>query len=172
MQKIDSNRRVSSMSFAGWLFADVLIVLFVVFIGSEVRHSRAEIDASSPGETQQFDKLGVLETVPVEFTLNGVDQQGINSRSSKAAQELKLLIENDPLFQKLSNTNRYSPVTLVFSHFKNPDINFGTITSQRACELRTSLSKSIFDDATACRTFVDGKFNYGQVRFEIFLVAK
>lgn len=170
MQKIEKNRRVNAMSFAGWLFADVLIVLFVVFMGSEVRHSRVEAATPSPSASSEINKVGVLEKKAKVFTLSGVDQRGIRAKNSDASAALKTLIEQDKTYQNLSN--RYSPVVLVFSHYKNPDTSLASKTSEAACELSTSLKNSIFDEESICRTFIDGKLEYGQVRFEVFLVAK
>ena len=172
MQKIDSNRRVSSMSFAGWLFADVLIVLFVVFMGSEVRHSRAEAATTSSSASSEINKVGVLEKEVQEFVLNGVDQRGVVAADGDALTALKSLIEQDATYQDLSETRRYSPVVLVFSHYKSPDATLGDLTSVAACNLRSSLTGTIFDEESICRTFIDGKLKYGQVRFEFFLVAK
>jgi hypothetical protein len=172
MTKLDSTRSIRAMGFAGWLFADVLIVLFVVFMGSEVRHSRVEAATPSPSASSQINKVGVLEKEAQKFVLNGVDQEGIRANDPKALNNLKSLIEDDKTYQNLSNTNRYSPVVLVFSHFKNPDTSLASETSKAACKLSASLKGSIFDDISICRTFIDGELDYGQVRFEVFLVAK
>lgn len=172
MTKFETSRRISAIGFAGWLFADVLIVLFVVFMGSEVRHSRVEAATPSSSSSSEIDKVGVLEKKAEIFTLNGVDQRGIRANDANASIALKSLIEQDATYQNLSSTNRYSPVVLVFSHYKNPDTTLANLTSVEACKLSISLNGSIFDNETICRTFIDGKLEYGQVRFEVFLVAK
>ena len=172
MTKFGPSRRISAIGFAGWLFADVLIVLFVVFMGSEVRHSRVEAATPSPSASPEIDKVGVLEKQPQEFVLNGVDQRGVVAGDEQSLASFKSLIENDATYQDLSKSQRYSPVVLIFSHYKNPDATLGDLTSSAACDLRSSLTGTIFDDESICRTFIDGKLDYGQVRFEIFLVAK
>ena len=172
MQKIEKNRRVNAMSFAGWLFADVLIVLFVIFMGSEVRHSRVEAATPTPSASSEINKVGVLEKDYQEFVLNGVDQRGVVAGDADALNALKSLIEQDSKYQDLSATRRYSPVVLVFSHYKRPDATLGSSTSMAACELKSSLIGTIFDEDSVCRTFIDGELQYGQVRFEVFLVAK
>lgn len=172
MTKFETSRRISAIGFAGWLFADVLIVLFVVFMGSEVRHSRVEAATPSSSAPSEVNKVGVLEKKTVEFLLNGVDQRGLLVGQELAFSALKALIEDNEDYRTLSNKQRYSPVVLVFSHYSSPDTSLGTVTSQKACELKTSIEDSIFDEETVCRTFFDGKLEYGQVRFEVFLVAK
>ena len=170
MTKFGPTRRISAIGFAGWLFADVLIVLFVVFMGSEVRHSRVEAATPSPSASPEVNKVGVLEEQAQTFVLNGVDQRGVVAGDADAVAALKSLIEQDSKYQSLSG--RYSPVVLVFSHYRNPDTNLGSSTSVAACDLKASLNGTIFDEKSICRTFIDGKLEYGQVRFEIFLVAK
>jgi hypothetical protein len=170
MTKFGPSRRISAIGFAGWLFADVLIVLFVVFMGSEVRHSRVEAATPSQSASPEVNKVGVLEEQAQTFVLNGVDQRGVVAGDADAVAALKSLIEQDSTYQSLSG--RYSPVVLVFSHYRNPDTNLGSSTSVAACDLKASLNETIFDEKSICRTFIDGKLEYGQVRFEIFLVAK
>lgn len=172
MTKFGPARRISAIGFAGWLFADVLIVLFVVFMGSEVRHSRVEAATPSPSALPEIDKVGVLEKQPQKFVLNGVDQRGVVAGDDTALASLKLLIEKDAIYKGLSKSKRYSPVVLVFSHYEKPDATLGDLTSKATCDLRSTLTGTIFDEASICRTFIDGNLVYGQVRFEIFLVAK
>ena len=169
MQKIDSNRRVSSMSFAGWLFADVLIVLFVVFIGSEVRHSRVQADTASPNSSSEVVKVGVLEPKPIEILINDVDQRGVRSGNSASIEELRNLLAQNPKLIKLSK--RYSPITLVFSHYNGQDTSLGTKTSVEVCKGVIALNSSIHDGNTRCETYFDGSLAYGQVKLKIFLVA-
>ena len=172
MQKIEKNRRVNAISFAGWLFADVLIVLFVIFMGSEVRHSRVEAATPSPSASSEVIKIGVLEQDPTEILIEGVDQRGVRSGNSGALKELTGLLEENPELKKLSDPPRYSPITLVFSHYKGQDTSLGTETSVEVCKGVLALSKSIHDKNTRCETYFDGSLDYGQVKLKIFLVAK
>jgi len=174
MQKNDSRRRVSSMSFAGWLFADVLIVLFVVFMGSEVRHSRVDAATPSPSASSQINKVGVLEPDPREIFIDGVDQRGLRSGKQKSVDGLIELMRENATVQELSDTTdrRYSPITLVFSHYKGQDTSLGTKTSEVVCKEIISLTNSFFDENTRCETYFDGGLEYGQVKLKVFLVAE
>jgi hypothetical protein len=174
MTKLNSTRRISAIGFAGWLFADVLIVLFVVFMGSEVRHSRVEAATPSPSASSEINKVGVLEPDPKEILIDGVDQRGLRSGKQQSVDGLTRLISENSKVQELSDpeSRRYSPITLVFSHYKRPDTSLGTKTSEVVCAEILSLTNSFFDANTRCETYFDGGLEYGQVKLKVFLVAK
>lgn len=176
MTKFGSSRRISAIGFAGWLFADVLIVLFVVFMGSEVRHSRVEAATPSPSASPEVDKVGVLEADPKEILIEGVDQRGLRSGSQGALDALRILLSENPRISELSDPNpdsrRYSPITLVFSHYKGQDTSLGTKTSEETCREILALTNSFFDENTRCETYFDGGLEYGQIMLKVFVVAK
>lgn len=172
MTKFGPTRRISAIGFAGWLFADVLIVLFVVFMGSEVRHSRVEAATPSPSASPEIDKVGVLEADPKEILIEGVDQRGLRSGSQDALDALRILLSENPGIGELSDSQRYSPITLVFSHYKGQDTSLGTKTSEETCREILALTNSFFDENTRCETYFDGGLEYGQVMLKVFLVAK
>lgn len=177
MTKFETSRRISAIGFAGWLFADVLIVLFVVFMGSEVRHSRVEAATPSSSSSPEIDKVGVLEADPREILIEGVDQIGLRSGKQESLDGLNLLLTENSELRELSdpdpNFRRYSPITLVFSNNnKGQDNSLGTKTSEVACEAILELNNSFFDKNTRCETYFDGGLQYGEITLKVFLVAK
>ena len=174
--------RKTSSQMAGWLFADLLLALVIVFIGSEVRHHRTDILAPnqtqqatpSPSATRKLD--GKLDPEFKDIPKNSEKAIAVNEdliikgSQEELAQMWNRVLAN-PTVRQLDQDARYAAVVEVFSWDSTPNLSKGMNSSKKICEW-FKLQQGIFDNDTICVPYFKKTSSGNQIELRLFLVAK
>ena len=144
---------------AGWLFADLLLVLFVVGLGSQVPvipdPEPEEVAAEPVGPPVMRQQAKVIEV--------SVDADALLAGDPAAQQAVAAQIRA----QTAGMVDSQAVLVLVFGYSPDPDRGVA-ISESVAAVVRTLPSP--FSPTTQTREFWDGDPNEGTVRLEIFLL--
>ena len=165
-------RDVGVAGMAGWLFADVLLALLIVFLGSEVRHRHVVAQPQvTPNPVKSRVKAGVLDPRWVDVIVSGLNQTAINSHSKGELNVLAAKLRRNRTWAALDRNSRFAPVVEVFSSARNTSIDAAVATSKIVSRYLKSRG-GIIDTETVAATYFDGSLDPGQIRIRLFLVAK
>jgi len=174
MERASARRRTvqnTAVLMAGWLFADLMLVLFVVGVGSQPTAYPAPLQTSatpSPTATPTPTRPPTLSKEPVTLRLK-VDFGGLmGSRDARkrAAADLKKKVTAELKRRKLT-ANRAGMV-LIFSSHQDSDV--GVARSGRVADELPKVSGGFFGDA-AMRPFWRGERGQSfNVELEIYLI--
>ena len=162
---------------AGWLFADLLLALVIVFIGSEVRHHRTDIalpnqsKTATPSPSATRKEVGRLENKPRDSSPIQANVLAIANGSASEFASFKSLFSKEPLLAKLDRDARYASVVEVFSWTPASDLGPGNSSSERICgwlKKRGGLTNA----RTVCQAYIKTSLKKDKVFVRLFLVAK
>ncbi|NYI80634.1 hypothetical protein [Nocardioides panzhihuensis] len=162
MAGIDSNRRgrlFSVESIAGWVFADLLLVLFIVGLGSAVAYTPPE-----PPKKEPKTIVGMkTDPTPIGVRVDGGRLAGGGKLDATTKKSVCQAVKK-----------RLGPVAgqraaLVLVFGGGPDVSSGqnvarAITPQLGCA-----SSEVFQGKVPTRAFWDGSLPLGEARLEVFL---
>jgi hypothetical protein len=162
--------RRSPAFMTGWLFADMLLALLVVFIGSEVRHVHISKSIAEP-TNREVVKEGVLDKEFIDITINGIDRSGVVNKDAEAIDQLFEILNSDNTYLSLVNNDRYVALVEVFTWAPAGDVGYASLTSKALCEVIGTNGPPI-DFDTSCQEFHDLSAKTGDIKLRMFLVAK
>lgn len=154
-------------SLAGWIFADMLLVLFLVGLGMGVSRDITKPEPEpEPTPTQQI--VG-METDPVKKTIS-IDASGLLSGSAKAEEDTCKKIRK--AFANEIDAGAEAALILSFAGSQEP--SRGKMISKKVGDQLTCASKTLFttEKERVFRPYWDGKIGEGKVQIEVFLFQK
>ncbi len=156
-----ARRRMGADSMAGWLFADLLLVLFVVGLGSQItltpqpEPEPAPVVAEPAGPPVMRQEAQVVEVSVNPAALLAGDQAEIDRLAAEITAKTAGMQDSQAV------------LVLVFGYSPVPDR--GVAISEAVAGVITTLPAP-FSPQTQTRAFWDGEPTEGTVRLEIFLL--
>ena len=134
---------------AGWLFADLMLVLFVVGLGSQPTAYPAPLPtvaAPSPTPTPTPTKPPALakDSVIIQVSVDFGDLLGTGSERERAIAELREQVVTELDNRNLSNDR--AGMVLVWTY--HDDVDYSQRVSQAVAEQLSSFNRTFFDDST------------------------
>ena len=152
----------STESLAGWVFADMLLVLFLIGLGSAITFDPPEPEPEPEPEQivgMRTDPVSISLRVPADALVSGEDAAQRAARTAVARAS-----------KRHDRRGNEAALVLIFGGGES------AAPGQRVAEaLRpqlTAASRDLFPRRTPSRFFWDGSLEYGEVRLEVFLFAK
>lgn len=150
----------STETIAGWVFADMLLVLFMVGLGSVI-----PVDPPEPEpEPEPVVEIVGMETQPIKFTID-IDANALRSGDKEAQAEARDKIKAST--RDLSNRGDRAAFVIIFGGAD--EVSKG---QQVAMALAPELNRArprVFPSGTATRFFWESGLSYGTVRVEVFV---
>jgi hypothetical protein len=147
-------------SLAGWIFADMLLVLFLVGVGTAIPHA-------PPPPPPKIEKpkptIVGMKTVPVKRTIT-IDADGI-TRRDKTAQSRACKALKEAFRPQIVAGDRAAFV-LVFGGGTNPSA--AALVAERLYPQLNCASDVVFPKKTVGRFYWDGKMSGDTARIEVF----
>lgn len=157
---------------AGWLFADLMLVLFVVGLGSQATAYPAPLPtptaSSTPTPTPTPTRPPALSKKPVTVNVkvDFADLLGTGAARARAADKLKNDVSRGLKKRHLASDR--AGMVLVWAY--HDDVDYGLRVSQAVASQLPKASKSFFGD-TSIRTFWRGARGHSsRVDLEIYIL--
>ena len=149
---------------AGWIFADLLLVLFLVGLGSAIAYTPPEPPKPEP-EPPAIPRIVGMKTDPTSVTV-GVDGEllGDGGRLTEAQQK-KVCRAVSERVEKVKGER--AALVLIFGGAE--DVTVGQNIARAVGEQLKCADPKVFKGKVPSRPFWDGSLPLGQVRLEIFL---
>jgi hypothetical protein len=165
-------RLLSAESVAGWVFADLFLVLFLVGLGSAVPVAPKPSGKPSPTPTANVTPtkkpdppIVGMKTVPALLSV-AVDAEALTSTGSSGTREGAIACRR--LRQSAAPlTGERAGLVLVFGG--GPDVVHGQAVARSLARQLPCANLSLFARSTPYRAFWDGTLDYGKVRLEVFV---
>lgn len=159
-----SNRRgrlFTVESIAGWVFADLLLVLFIVGLGSAMAYTPPE----PPPPPPKVAPIVGMKTEPkaIQVTVNGGE---LGTGRNLNAQERKAVCRTIAGPLKSLNKQR-AALVLVFGGAA--DVTTGQNVARAVARELHCAAPKVFPSGIPTRPFWDGTLPLGEVRLEVFL---
>jgi hypothetical protein len=106
--KFKSRGKTDSMSLAGWLFADLLLAIAIVGLGSQALYTPEPTNS----ESAEAPKVLALDTKPIEIEFS-IDGAGVQSGNSAAIRDLRRQVLQNPQVKR--SKERIAGLVEVFS---------------------------------------------------------
>lgn len=152
----------SAQSMAGWLFADLLLVLFVVGLGVPVTQLASAEPPPPPPAEAAATEAPVMRQEPTKVEVS-VNQEALLAGDPAELQRLEAEIAE----KTVDAVNSQAVLVLIFGY--SPDPNRGVAISGAVAPVIKS-THAPFTPQTQTREFWDGEPTEGTVRLEIFLL--
>lgn len=168
----DAHRRgrlLSAESIAGWVFADLLLVLFIVGLGSAIAYTPPEPEPREVKEKKEkVERIIGMQTDPVSITV-GVDGGALSGGAALTGAQGQAVCrairgEIDPI--------RGERAALVLVFGGAGDVVFGQNVARAAASQLDCADDRVFRGNVPTRAFWDGTLPLGQVRLEVFLFTQ
>jgi hypothetical protein len=159
---------------AGWLFADVLLAMFVVAIGSQVRPETPPISTpsvSSEDSSSSSSETGELEKDFKDITVTVSNREELLTASRSGSSDFELALQDNNDYVTLIENSREAAIVEVFSWVPSRNYSFATKTSEAVCRHLENVSDILPSDAQ-CISYFDGKLAKGTVKLRLFLWAE
>lgn len=153
--------RAGADAMAGWLFADLLLVLFIVGLGSQMT---VIPDAVQPPIEQQEEP----QEEPSMRQKAEIVRVKVNPDALLAGDPREVARVSDAISAKTA-TMTDSQAVLVLAFGYSPDPDRGVAISESVASIITDMDAP-FSKKTSTRAFWDGDPKEGTVRLEIFLL--
>lgn len=151
-------------SLAGWVFADMLLVLFLVGIGTAIPHEPPKvITPPKVVKTHKPPQIVGMKTTPVKKAIR-INAAGLSS-GDKAAQRAACTALKRAFDKQIANQARAAFV-LVFGGGTEPGP--ATDIAGRVYPGLRCASPRVFPAGTVRRTYWDGKLGRDDARVEVF----
>ena len=153
----------TSESVAGWVFADMLLVLFIIGLGAAFMLPKPpEIPKEEPKP-----KIVGMKTDPVSVSVR-VDAKALSGRGDRARAAGKdACMTIRKATQRQAKTKQRAALVLIFGGAPEPSPGQGV--ARAIGKQLTCASDTVFVRGTPYRSFWDGSLPYGKARLEIFL---
>lgn len=156
-------RHFSVESIAGWVFADLLLVLFIVGLGSAIAYTPPEPPEPPPPPPKVAPIVG-MKTDPVSITVNV--KPGPASTGRVTGAEARAVCQ--------AITSRLGPVqgeraALVLVFGGGSDVAVGQNVARSVISQLGCASRATFGSRVPSRAFWDGALPLGQARLEVFI---
>lgn len=171
----DAHRRgrlLSAESFAGWVFADLLLVLFIVGLGSAIAYTPPEPPKPKPvvmkDKKQKIERIVGMETdsVPITVTVDGP----VLSRGLPLNQQQRQAICQSTRSGVGPIRSDRAALVLVFGGAS--DVVSGQNVARAVASQLNCANSQVFRGRVPTRAFWDGTLPLGKVRLEVFLFVQ
>lgn len=152
----------TSESVAGWIFADMLLVLFILGLGTAIPVD-PPVPVPAPKPKPKPDIVG-MKTEPVKFTID-VNAPGLLAGEPRAVERVRGDV--DKATARLGQQGSRAALVLIFGGGETASL--GQEVAAKVYPQLTKASSKVFRRGTASRNFWDGSLPYGQVRLEVFV---
>lgn len=148
-------------SLAGWVFADLLLVLFLVGLGTAI-----PVDPPEPPPPVPVAKPEIIgmKTDPVKLDL-AVDADALLAGDPKAQSKARGLVKRAT--SGLSSKGQEAALVLIFGGGETAGV--GQRVAEAVYPQLRRAADGVFPRGTAKRYFWDGSLPYGAVRLEVFV---
>ena len=151
-------------SFAGWVFADMLLVLFLVGIGSAIPQDPPPPPPKvEPKPKPKPPEIIGMETVPVKKSFQ-INAAGLTS-GAKPAQAATCSALKKVFSPQIGRGDRAAFV-LIFAGGSDPGV--AVRVAERVSPELTCASRKVFPPVTVKRTYWDGQIGPDDARVEVF----
>lgn len=152
----------STESLAGWVFADMLLVLFLIGLGSAIT-----FDPPEPEPEPEPAQIVGMRTDPVRISVRVPAADLVSGEKSAQRAARSALARASKRHDRGGNE---AALLLIFGGGESVGAGQSVAVALRP-EL-TAVSRGLFPRNTPSRFFWDGSLEYGEVRVEVFLFAK
>lgn len=150
----------TSESVAGWIFADMLLVLFILGLGTAI-----PVEPPKPvPELEPVRQIVGMKTEPVKYTID-VNAPGLLAGDPRAVARVRRDV--DKATARLEQRGSRAALVLIFGG--GATASLGQEVATKVYPQLTKASSQVFRRGTASRNFWDGGLAYGQVRLEVFV---
>ena len=167
----DAHRRgrlLSAESIAGWVFADLLLVLFIVGLGSAIAYTPPEPPKSESVVKQKKPEIERIvgmktDSIPITVTVDGPALSNGAALNKQQKQSVCRSIRSElrPV------EGERAALVLVFGGAN--DVVPGQDVARAVASQLGCADKQVFRAQVPTRAFWDGTLPLGQVRLEVFL---
>lgn len=147
---------------AGWVFADMLLVLFLIGLGSAVA-----LKAPEPLPEPEPPKIVGMKTDPISIKLD-VPAEALVADDAAARRSARKAV--DKAVRKHAVKGNQAALVLIFGG--GDSAGPGQAVAEALRPELTKANAGLFPKKTPSRYFWDGSLDYGEVRLEVFLFAK
>lgn len=146
---------------AGWVFADMLLVLFLIGLDSAIA-----IDPPEP-EPKPEKRIVGMRTDPVRVPVD-VPAADLVAGEAKAKTKARKAVTR--AIKRYDRNGNEAALVLIFGG--GDSAGPGQEVAEKLRPQLTKASRTLFTRKTPSRFFWDGSLEYGQVRLEVFLFTK
>lgn len=153
----------TSESVAGWVFADMLLVLFIIGLGAAFMLPKPP----EPPKEKPKPAIVGMKTNPLNVSVR-VDGRALvagGRQASAAAKDACLTVRKAT--QRQTKAQDRAALVLIFGGA--PDPSPGQAVASAIGKQLTCASNTLFERGTPFRSFWDGSLPYGDARLEVFL---
>lgn len=151
----------TSESVAGWIFADMLLVLFILGLGTAIP---VEPPEPVPVPKPEPKIIVGMKTEPVKLTFD-VSAPGLLAGDSRAVKRVREVVGKQT--GGLKKEGSRAALVLIFGG--GATASLGQEVATKVYPHLNKASPQVFRRGTASRNFWDGSLAYGQVRLEVFV---
>jgi len=159
-----SRRRRSSSALAGWVFADLALILSFIFLNSDITGTAADVGSSSPTTVDVKRAKGGADPVPtninVAFTAK-TSRAELIRRVEKALSDKETVVESSRPFL----------VVIIYGGTRGGSNSQGDIAAERAKELLSGYWPRLVKGVTYFVLGHDGNSAVGTIQMKLFPVS-
>lgn len=152
----------STESLAGWVFADMLLVLFLIGLGTAVA-----IEPQEPEPEPEPVQIVGMKTDPIKISLK-VPADDLVDGNAEAKKKAARAVER--AIRRHDRNGNEAALVLIFGG--GDSAGPGQAVAEALRPQLTKASSTLFPKKAPSRFFWDGSLPYGSVRLEVFLFAK
>ncbi|MCD9153116.1 hypothetical protein [Aeromicrobium duanguangcaii] len=152
----------STESLAGWVFADMLLVLFLIGLGTAVA-----VDPPEPEPEPEPVMIVGMKTDPISISI-AVPADGLVAGAADAKAKAQKAVAK--AIRRYDKNGNEAALVLIFGGAETAGP--GQEVAKALRPRLTKASPDLFPRKAPSRFFWDGSLPYGKVRLEVFLFAK
>lgn len=147
---------------AGWVFADMLLVLFLIGLGSAIA-----VDPPEPEPKPEPKRIVGMRTDPVRVSVD-VPAEALVAGEASAKKKARQAVAR--AIKRYDKNGNEAALVLIFGG--GDSAGLGQEVAEKLRPQLTKASAKLFTRKTPSRFFWDGSLDYGDVRLEVFLFTK